>query len=123
MAEFETIKLHEALAQGYEYYLHGNFEFQSVKDLQFITDEEIENKECILCEKEPYSPSGISSADIAEMLADNIADNHGSDTGDDTDDVYNAIKSLDFSEAEEKITQALSYMHYYRPTNIRIVMD
>ncbi len=114
-----TVK--EALEQGYTKYCFGSDGFQSLKDIIHVEKEHLEREDIRLINKESYHPLGISSKDIAELLAENLECNHSDDSGDDTNQVYDAIIELDFTEAENKITEALSKLNYYRATKIKLI--
>ncbi|WDO13080.1 hypothetical protein MH928_17375 [Flavobacterium sp. WW92] len=113
-----TVK--EALEQGYTKYVYDSDGFQRLSD---ILDDEIDfsRNDISLVEKVGYNPAGMDSKEIAELLADHIESNHVSESGDDTNTVYDAIKELDFSEAEMKITETLSSLFYYRSSGIKLI--
>jgi superfamily I DNA and RNA helicase len=115
-----TVK--EALEQGYTKYIYADGGFQIVSDIEHIDNEDFDRGDILIIEKDPYHPEGISSKDIAEMFADHLEQQHSFESGDDTAQVYEAIKELDFTEAENKITEALSKLDYYRATDIRLVI-
>lgn len=118
--EQEKITYQEAIAQGYEHYVYNNDGYQSLKDISDVESIDFNREDLRLVNKEPYHPSGISSKDIAELLAEHLECNHSGESGDDTEAVYDAIKALDFSEAEAKISEALSGLVYYRATDIKL---
>src|SRR4051812_9253440 len=95
-AASQELTIKEALEQGYTCYLFTDSGFQSLQDISEVDDEDLARPDIRLVDKEPYSPDGMSSKDIAELLADRLEDNHSSESGDDTLEVYNTIKELDF---------------------------
>ena len=117
----EQLSVKEALEQGYTKYCFNSDGFQGLKDIAGEIDPaHFERDDIRIVEIKSYNPCGISSKDIAELLAEHLECNHADDSGDDTEQVYDAIKELDFTEAENKITEALSNLHYYRATKIRL---
>jgi len=120
----QTMKLHEALNAGYEKYLYADEGFQSLRDLQFITDIEITDRNCELVDPNGFNPAGISKEDIADMLADHVQSNQDF-VDDDTDNIYDAIKALEpnFGAISDMIDEALSKVVYYKSSGIKIVMD
>lgn len=121
----EQLTVQEALEQGYTKYIYDKSDFMIVREItDLLHDDNADewDRPLILCNKEPESPFGISSKDIAELLADHLEDNHrGEFGGDYTNAVFDAINELDFTEAENKISEALSKLHYYRATNIKLI--
>jgi hypothetical protein len=121
MIQEETLTVKQALEQGYTHYVFNSDGFQSLKDIVHISDEDFNRDDIRVVEKESYHPYGISSKDIAELLADHLESNNGENTGDDTSQVYDTIMELDFTEAENKITEALSAINYYRASKIKLI--
>jgi hypothetical protein len=121
--EQQQLTIDEALSQGYEKYLFSTDGFQGLRDIKGMDMEDLKRRDICLVEKEPYSPAGISSKDIALLLADDLEANHVDESGDDTGQVYDLIKELDFSDAEKKIADALSTLSYYKGTNIKLVAN
>ena len=120
----QQLSVKEALEQGYTKYCFNSDGFQGLKDIDGEIDpSHFERDDIRIVNKEPYSPPGMCSKDIAELIAEHIECNHADDSGDDTEQVYDAIKELDFTDAENKIAEALSKLHYYRATDIRLVAD
>jgi hypothetical protein len=120
----QTLSVTEALKQGYTKYCFNSDGFQGLKDIDGEIDpSHFERDDIRIVNKEPYTLRGMCSKDIAELIAEHIECNHVDDSGDDTEQVYDAIKELDFTDAENKITEALSKLHYYRATDIRLVAD
>jgi hypothetical protein len=117
----QKLSIKESLEQGYTKYCFTNDGFQGLRDITDVDESDLARDDIRLIKKESYSPSGLSSKDIAELLAEHIECNHADDSGDDTEQVYDAIKELDFSEAENKITEALSKLRYYRATDIKLI--
>lgn len=120
----QQLTVKEALKQGYTKYCFNSDGFQGLKDIDGEIDpSDFEREDIRIVNKEPYSPHGMSSKDIAELIAEHIECNHVDDSGDDTEQVYDAIKEIDFTDAENKISEALSKLHYYRATDIKLVAD
>lgn len=119
----DQLTIDEALLQGYDRFIFNEDGFQCPGYIKDVTEQELAREDIRLLAKESYNPGGISSKDIAALLAEHIYCNHADDTGDDTDRVYDAIKALDFSEAEQKISEALSNLHYFRGTNIKLIAN
>lgn len=117
------LSIKEALEQGYTKYCFNMDGFQGLKDIKDVFDEDLARSDIRLVEIEPYSPAGISSVDIAELLAEHIECNHVDESQDDTEQVYDAIKKLDFTDAENRIAEALSKLHYYRATDIKLIAN
>lgn len=116
----KTLTVKEAIEQGYKHYVYSNDGFQALKE---IADDNIDfsREDIFLVEKESYNPSGVSSKDLAELIADHLEENHCSESGDDTHQVYETIKELDFSDVEKRIDEALSLLTYYRASDIKLV--
>lgn len=119
--EIRELTVKEAIEQGYTMYCFNDDGFQGLRDIEDVDDEDLSRNDIRLVEKEHYHPSGLSSKDIAEILAEHIEVSHYSDSGDDTEAVFNAINDLDFTEAENKISEALSKLKYYRATDIKLI--
>lgn len=119
----KELSIKDALEQGYTKYLFNQEGFQRLLDISDIHEEELLRDDIRLVQIEPYSPNGISSKDIAELLAEHLDCQHSDESGDDTTQVYDAIKGLDFTEAENKITEALSKLNYYKATDIKLVAN
>lgn len=114
-----TVK--EALEQGYVFFAQDKGEFQHLHRIDVIKDADFEFGPYMLAEKESYYTPSISSEEIAETLADIIYSQCGDETGDDTDDVYNIVKALDFTDAAERINNALVKKKYYKLTKIQLL--
>lgn len=119
----KTLSIKEALSQGYTKFLFNSDGFQSLRDISDVNEKDLAKEDIRLVEIEPYCPAGISSKDIAELLAEHIECNHVDQSQDDTEKVYGAIKNIDFTEAENKISEALSSLHYFRASDIKLVAD
>ena len=118
----KELSIKDALEQGYTKYCFNSDGFQGLLDISGNIDpSDLAREDIRIVEKEPYSPAGISSKDIAELLAEHIESNHMDDSGDDTEQVFDAIKELDFTDAEHKIGEALSKLKYYRATDIKLI--
>lgn len=113
-----TVK--EALEEGFEYYFYDSDGWQSMKEIKDM-EMDFSRDDISLAEKQSYNPSGLSSKDIADYLADRIQDQHNSETSCDTNDIYESIVELDFSEAERLINEALSKMNYYLSSGIKLI--
>lgn len=118
----ESLTLDEAISQGYKYALcpQDGWQLIDLEELKSGRGFILESKHLELAEKEPLNPGGLSSNDIAELLAEHLECNHSADTGDDTMQVYNSIKELDFSDAEAKIADALGKIHCYTSSVIKL---
>jgi len=114
-----TVK--EALEQGYVYFGKDQGEFQHLHNIEFVTDADFEFGPLMLAEKESYYTPSVSPEEVAETLADIVYSQCGDETGDDTDDVYDIIKALDFTDAAERINNALLNKKYYKLTNIQLI--
>lgn len=114
-----TVK--EALEQGYIYFAKDQGEFQHLHRIEGITEADFEDGPQMLAEKDSYYTPAVSSEEIAETLADIVYSQCGDETGDDTDDVYDIVKSLDFTDAANRINEALKYKKYYKLTSIQLI--
>lgn len=119
----KQMTISEALAAGYTQYLFCKDGYQSLRDIEHVTDKDLAKEDIRLVSKQSYNPAGMDAKDIAETLAENIACQHSDESGDDTDTVYDAIKSLDFSAASDMINEALSKLPYYKGTDIKLIPD
>jgi DNA-binding XRE family transcriptional regulator len=115
------LSVKEALEQGYDRYCFNMEGFQGLRSIKDVTEEDLARDDIRIIEKDSYSPAGLTSKQIAEMLAEQIHLTHVDDTGDDTNTVYDVIKALDFTETEKKITKALSDLYYSRASDIKLV--
>jgi hypothetical protein len=114
------LTLQEALEQGYTGCVYAKDGYQHIKQLAFPDEIDWKRDDIYLVNKESYNPAGMDSKEIAETLADQIYENHYDEIGDDTDAVWDVIKAIDFSDVEERINNALSSLHYYRQSKIRL---
>lgn len=119
----KTLTIIEALKAGYTKYCLANDGFQFLKDIDGMDKEHLLREDIRLVEIEPHHPAGMSAEEIAETLAEQIWCNHHDQTGDDTDDVADAIKEIDFTEVENKISEVLSKLNYYTSTDIKLIAD
>lgn len=115
----EKLTIQQAIEQGYKYFVYPEDGYQTIKTI--VSDEPDFTRKVMLCEKEPYHPNGMDSKSIAELLADNIECNHVDETGDDTEQVFDKIKSLDFTDVEKRIEEALSTLNYYRQSEVELI--
>ncbi len=118
--ENTSVTVKEALEQGYIHYVYEDEGFQA---MSHINDIELIDwaRNPVLVEIESYSPTSISSKEIAENLANECEERHSSESGDDTMQVYEIIDAMDFSDVEERINKALSKLNYYRGTTIKLI--
>lgn len=123
MVVTKKITLSEAKEQGYTHYIQGDPDsFQFIQSLDDITPEDIEEYRCILCEKECFHPTGITSDDLKEMIAEHLEDiNH--EVQDDTGSITRAIKEIDFTEISELIKSKLNQIEYYKYSKIILYND
>lgn len=119
MSKKLTVK--EAIDQGYIYFGQDKGEFQHLHRIENISDADFEFGPIMLAEKDSYYTPSISSEEIAETLADIVYSQCGDETGDDTDEVYDIVKALDFTDAAERINNALVKKKYYKLTNIQLI--
>ncbi len=119
MSKSLTVK--EALEQGYVYFAQDKGEYTTLHRIENISEADFEDGPQMLAEKDSYYTPFISSEEIAETLADIISSQCGDETGDDTDDVHDIVNGLDFSEASEKINEALNGKKYYKLTDIQLI--
>lgn len=121
----EKLTLTQALEQGYVYYVYQGDGYQSLKHLTDLKldPSDLERDDLELVEIDPQHPAGISSKDLAELIADHLEDQHSSETGCDTLDVYNTIRGLDFTDMEKKIAEELKGIAYHMACGIKLVKD
>jgi hypothetical protein len=117
----DKITVKEAIEQGYKYFAQDKGEFQHLFSIEVITNADFEDGPQMLAEKEPYYTPSIAPKDIAYLLADHLDSMSGDETGDDTSDVYEIVKSLDFTAAAELINEALKGKKYYKLTSIQLI--
>lgn len=117
----QQLTVNEALEQGYDKFCFNSDGFQGLHDICDAEQSDFERADIRIIDKTPFTPSGISAEDIAEMLAEHIEVNHYDNTQDETEAVYKAIKKIDFSDAEAKINEVLLSMFYYRATDIKLI--
>lgn len=120
----QKLTVSEAIAQGYKSCGYPDGEFQYLKKLDKLTEQDFNDEDkgpLVLAEKEPYHTPSIKPEDIADMLADHMDSNNGDNTGDDTSDVYDIIKELDFTATAEMINKALEKKKYYKFTDIEVI--
>lgn len=112
-----TIK--QALEQGYTHYGHFTIKyFQRMKAIDKLSPDNIPD-DAVLFDKTPSYTPIISSAEIADIIADVMAETCASETGeDDSDEIYDTVKALDFSSAAQMINDALNHKKYYPLTDI-----
>lgn len=116
------ITVAEAIAQGYVYFAENNGEFSHLHKIEGITESDFEfHKPLFVAEKESYYAPSISAEEIAETMADIASNQCHDETGDDTDDVYDIVKSLDFTNASDIINEALKHKKYYKLTDIELI--
>jgi len=115
-----TLTVKEAKEQGYSGYFYNADGFQRLKSLDYPDEIDWSRDDIYLADKESYNPGGIDAKALAELLAEHLQCNHESETGDDEDAVYDAIMEIDFTDVELRIDEALSKLHYYRGTKIRL---
>lgn len=118
MTQQLTVK--EALEQGYEYYVYNDDGYQALNHISYM-EMDFKRDDISIVNKDSYHPLGLDAKSIAELLAETINYNHACDSGDDTEQVYNAIMDIDFSDVEQRISEALSKLHYYRSSNIKLI--
>jgi len=116
--ENKKLTIEEALEQGYTMCIYGGYSnaldlIEDAKDIDFT-------REPYFLEPTMSHPGGLSSKEIAEMMAEQLQLNY-SELVDDDETVYNIIKELDFKDMEDKITEALSKVNYYPSTNIKLI--
>ena len=117
----EQLTVKEALEQGYVHYVYNTDGYQSLKFISDVDDINFDRDDVFVVGKEPQTPAGINSKDLAEMIAEHLQEQFESETSDDTNSVYDAIKELDFTDMENKIAEALSGVYYYSATKIKLV--
>lgn len=117
----EQLTVKEALEQGYEKFVYNSDGFQSLKDIANVENIDFEREDIRIVGLDAQHPSGISSKDLAELVAEQLQCQYNDDVSNDTDSVYDAIKELDFSDMENKISEALNGINYYSATNIKLV--
>lgn len=113
-----TIK--EALEQGYEYCVHNSEDIQRLIGISDIEEIDFVKDDIRIVDKDPKHPTGISSKDLADMIAEQLQCDYN-EVVDDEDSVYDVIKKLDFTEMENKIIAALSEINYYPVTDIKLI--
>lgn len=124
MKEETTLTLKEAKEQGYTHFCYGHpsNSYQTLHELEELTQQDIDEGTLYLADKETFAPSGISHEELKELIAEYIWVNHEDNTGDDTDIIYDAIKEIDFLDVVERIDKVLEQHKTFRwITNIRLV--
>lgn len=119
-----TMTLQDAIADGYTHVSLNSPDsgYQSLTNINDVTQEDIDTGTVYLADKESFCPSGVDNETLKDMIADHIAFNHSDNTGDDTDAVYDAIMAMDFSDVVNRIDTELAKLNSYRwMTNIRLV--
>jgi hypothetical protein len=111
----------QAIAAGYEYYGFDGRDFQHLHNVADVSEEDFNNDEIILLAEKEASYTTIDPKYLAEIIADHMASAHSDETGDDTDDVYEIVKALDFTEAANKVNQALESKWHRKLTDIQLI--
>jgi len=120
----ESITVKQAIEQGYVDYVYDNDGYQRLKNIaDDVKDGSIDfsRKDLSVVNKVPSHPQAMDADEIAELLAEQMQSWYSEETDNETDSVYNAIKSLDFSDVEKMIKEKLSMINYYRSTGIRLI--
>lgn len=115
-----TIK--EALEQGYTKVGTDASGWQSLYELSELSSVDFEgNTKYFLADKEAQYHLR-NSKDLAEMVADRISDDFADETGrDDVNDIFEAIKTIDFTSVCQKINYVMTSHPYWALTKIQLI--
>lgn len=119
----EKLTITEALKKGYTHYgfigeiNSYRYSLKNMNELHFLSDN------IRILNKESFHPVSITAKDISNILATHIESLHIEEKGGNSTNVFNEIYNLDFTEAENKIDEALSKIDLYRCTNIKLIPD
>lgn len=111
----------EALSEGYTHVGTNSTGWQALFPINDLTKIDLDDSDYYLASKTP-SIFSFDKTQISELLADIISDNESNESGRDTDEIYDSIKSIDFSEAEAKISEVLKKHPSFKITNIKLTL-
>ena len=117
-----TITLSEAKQQGYTHFFYIGDGFQSMKELEQATENDV-NRGIELVSKDSYQPSSMDAKSLRDMIAEDIECNHSDESGDDTGAVYDSINKMELTPFEEllkHIDAELKKLNYYKGSGIKI---
>lgn len=121
----KKMTVQQALSEGYSKAIVFNEHSEGmVLNIDEIDFSEKRQRNIVLASKDPSNPMGLTSEEIAELLGEHIDLAHYDETGHDTEDeVIEAIKAIDFTDASNKIKEALSGIFFYWATDIVLISN
>lgn len=100
----EQLTVKEALDQGYQHYCFNKDGYQSLRDISDVDEDDLKRDDICIVNKEPENIGGISCDELKDLIGEHLQCQFDDLTGDDTNSVYEAIKEVDFTDTENKIT-------------------
>lgn len=118
----DQLTVTEAIEHGYEYYLYVGEDWQGLKEISDLTDDEFK-KELVLADKQPSYPWVPSNEEILELLADHIIVNYRDSVSSEADagDIEEEVKKIDLGDLSEKLAQAASICSYRLSAKIKLI--
>lgn len=113
-----TVK--EAIEQGYTLCGYDDKDYQSLRSIDSLTDEDFDAGKIMVAEKEPMNIE-VDADSISDYLADWVTSIYGENSGDDSQDLYDEIRELNFDAITAEINSKIANHPLFHLEEIELV--